>query len=382
MQSQGVMETFLNASKTALSQLSSYHTIRVVMGNQTCDLDSAVCALIQGLLEYIDVKKRGQSDLAIIPVMNIPEKEFRIKTEVVYSLRTHNIPLNLITFRDQINLQNVQNDTDKKLELILVDHHTFANEDVALKSSVVAIIDHRPLDPAWSWPNVSLNIKTVGSCATLVTCNLLEKNADILDAQLASLLRGPILIDTYNMSVEAGRATATDIDVLNTLEKLGGLTSNRTEIFNEIMTAKTNISELSLEELMIKDLKVINDIPLVGFSFLIENFLMRENAKETIEKFSNDRNCDVVILIGQNVSSEHVSRDIAIFSTSSNQLANEIIQALISSTQPYLNLELVKEIQEEKYNLCLYKQGNVKVTRKQILPIVQKTALLHKSEKI
>lgn len=69
------------------------------MGNQTCDLDSAVCALIQGLLEYIDVKKRGQSDLAIIPVMNIPEKEFRIKTEVVYSLRTHNIPLNLITFR-------------------------------------------------------------------------------------------------------------------------------------------------------------------------------------------------------------------------------------------------------------------------------------------
>lgn len=72
------------------------------------------------------------------------------------------------------------------------------------------------------------------------------------------------------MSVEAGRATATDIDVLNTLEKLGGLTSNRTEIFNEIMTAKTNISELSLEELMIKDLKVINDIPLVGFSFLIE----------------------------------------------------------------------------------------------------------------
>lgn len=92
--------------------------------------------------------------------------------------------------RDQINLQNVQNDADKKLELILVDHHTLANEDVALKSSVIAIIDHRPLDPAWSWPNVSLNIETVGSCATLVAHNLLQKNADILDAQLASLLRG------------------------------------------------------------------------------------------------------------------------------------------------------------------------------------------------
>lgn len=51
---------------------------------------------------------------------------------------------------------------------------------------------------------------------------------------------------------------------------------------------------------------------------------MRENAKEIIEKFSNNRNHDVIILIGQNVRSEHVSRDIAIFSTLFNQLANEV----------------------------------------------------------
>ncbi|XP_072761001.1 exopolyphosphatase PRUNE1-like [Anoplolepis gracilipes] len=382
MQSQGAMESFLNESKIALSQLSLYHTILVVMGNPTCDLDSAVSALVQGLLEYIDAQKYGQSNYAVIPVMNIPEKEFRIKTEVVYSLKSHNIPLNLITFRDQIDLQNIQNDADKKLELILVDHHTLANEDIALKSSVIAIIDHRPLDPAWSWPNIKLNIETVGSCATLVARNVLQKHADILDAQLASLLRGPILIDTYNLAVEAGRTTATDIDILNTLEQLGGLTSNRTETFNKLMNAKTNISDLSNEELMIKDLKITNGIPLVGFSLLVENFLMRENAKETVEKFGNDRNYDVIVLIGQNVSSEHVSRDIAIFSTLSNQLANEIIQTLISSTQPYLNLEFVKEIQEEKYKLCLYRQGNVKVTRKQLLPIIQKTALLHKSEEV
>jgi len=118
------MESFLYASKTALvrdyymslhfslyitnvlfdlfllqSQLSSYRTIRVVLGNQTCDLDSAVCALVQGLLEYVDAKKYGQDDVAVIPVMNIPEKEFRIKTEVVYSLRIHDIQPYLLTFR-------------------------------------------------------------------------------------------------------------------------------------------------------------------------------------------------------------------------------------------------------------------------------------------
>lgn len=383
MQSQGAMESFLNASKTALSQLSSYHTIRVVLGNQTCDLDSAVCALVQGLLEYVDVKKHDQDDIAVIPVMNIPEKEFRIKTEVVYSLKSHNIPLNLITFRDQIDLQSIQNDANKKLELILVDHHTLSNEDFALNSSVIAIIDHRPLDPAWSWPNISLTIRIVGSCATLVARNVLQKNDGILDVQLASLLRGPILIDTCNMSPKVHRATVTDFSVLSALEQHGGLTSEtRTETFNKIMDAKTDISELTLEELMIKDLKVINGVPLVGFPFLVESFLMRENAKETIEKFGNDRNYDVIILMGQNISDELkcVSKDIAVFSTLDNRLALDITVALLSF-EAFLNLELIKEIEIEKYKLCLYRQRNVKATRKQVLPIVQKTVVKYETRK-
>lgn len=348
----------------------------MVLGNQTCDLDSAVCALVQGLLEYTDAKRYGQSDVAVIPVMNIPEKEFSVKTEVIYSLKFHDVQPNLLTFRDQIDLQNLQNDIDKRLELILVDHHTLVGDDVALKPSVVAIIDHRPLDPAWSWPDVSLNIETVGSCATLVARNILKRNPNMLDAWLSSLLRGPILVDTYNMSDEVGRATATDVDVLNSIERLGGLASDRTETFNKIMYAKTDISELTLEDLMIKDLKVTNGIPLLGFPLLVENFLKCDNAKETIEKLVSDRNCTVHILIGHDVSSEHVSRDIAVFSTGSDQLRDAIIEALTSSTKPNLNLELITELQEGGYSLHLYRQRNVKMTREQILSIVQKASLL------
>jgi len=51
---------------------------------------------------------------------------------------------------------------------------------------------------------------------------------------------------------------------------------------------------------------------------------MRENAIETIEKFGNNRNYSVIVLIGQDLSSECVSRDIAIFSTLTNQLANDV----------------------------------------------------------
>ncbi|XP_014476732.1 PREDICTED: protein prune homolog isoform X2 [Dinoponera quadriceps] len=335
------MESFLKASKVALSDLSPYQIIRVILGNQTCDLDSAVCALAQGFSEYVNAKKHGQSDLAVIPVLNIPEKEFRIKTEVVYWLRSHNIPLYLITFRDQINLQNLQNKTDKKLELILVDHHILPNEDIVLKPSVTNIIDHRPLDPAWSWSNILLNVEIVGSCTSLVARDILQKNPDMLDAQLASFLIGPILVDTYNMSAKGGRVTATDVDVINKLEQLGRLRTDRTE-----------------------------------------NLLTRENAKEMIEKFGIDKNCTVIVLIGLDVSDGRISRDIAVFSILCDQLGNDIIQALTSSTQPPLNIDLVKEIREERYSICLYKIGNLEVTRKQILPIVQRTALLHNNERI
>lgn len=110
------------------------------------------------------------------------------------------------------------------------------------------------------------------------------------------------------MSDKADRATAIDIDVLNTLEQLGGLTSDRTETFNKLMKAKIDISELTLEELMIKDLKVVNNIPLVGFCLLVEvccnflllsfcdilhtiNILCTKYIFHTISEFSLERKC-------------------------------------------------------------------------------------------
>lgn len=58
----------------------------------------------------------------------------------------------------------------------------------------------------------------------------------------------------------------------------------------------------------------------------------------------------------------------------------QIINALTTSTQPHLDLELIQEIQDETYNFCLYRQRNLKITRKQILPIVQKMVLLNKEK--
>lgn len=78
------------------------------------------------------------------------------------------------------------------------------------------------------------------------------------------------MIDTYNMSAKGGRVTAIDVDVLNKLEQLGKITSDRTEVFNKIMNAKTDVSELTIEELILKDLKITNGVPIAVFPLLVE----------------------------------------------------------------------------------------------------------------
>ncbi|XP_033210602.1 exopolyphosphatase PRUNE1 isoform X2 [Belonocnema kinseyi] len=363
------MEKFLKASKNAIANLSGYEHVRVVLGNQTCDLDSAVCALVQGLFQYCDVQKENRSNVAVIPVMNILEKEFRVKTEVLYYLKHHKVPLSLLTFRDQIDLHALN--AENKLELVLVDHHTLTDEDSSLANSVVEIIDHRPQDVAWTWTGKRINLQTVGSCATLVAKNMLEKHPDIVDSQVSNLLRGPILVDTCNFSTEADRATPTDFEVIQSLEEVGSLDTERDAVYREILSAKTDITGLTPSDLMIKDLKVVNGIPIAGFPMLVQNFVALNGAFEAVESFTKSRYCTLTILIGMDLKNNAMSRDIGVFSLDSNELENKIIRALTSSTDP--NLDLVEEnrVAGKGRNLVIYKQRNVRATRKQILPIIQ-----------
>ncbi|OAD59555.1 Protein prune like protein, partial [Eufriesea mexicana] len=349
--------------------LSNYKTIRIVLGNETCDLDSAVSALIQAFSEYLDGIKKKEINLAVIPVMNIPEKDYRAKTEVVYFLKRHNIFSYLLTFRNQIDLKALRETTETKLELVLVDHHSLPDEDIYLKDFVVKIIDHRPRDERWSWPGRKIYLQSVGSCATLVARNLFNKHPEVIDSQISS----PILIDTSNFSKDVDRATPVDIEVFEALDKVSLLDVNRDKVFNEIIRAKSDISELTTDDLLIKDLKVTAGVPIVGLPMLVKNFLDLQKNLKSLGDFAERRNTTIVILMGLEHNSEKLSRDIAIFSLTINRLREKIIKALTVFAEPSLKLTLIREIYEEdgNFNLILYAQNNLHVTRKQILPIIR-----------
>lgn len=70
-------------------------SVMVVMGNETCDLDSAVSSLVYSLFLH----HQTTPDTLIVPVMNIPRIQLPVKTEVVYVFKKYELELEHIICR-------------------------------------------------------------------------------------------------------------------------------------------------------------------------------------------------------------------------------------------------------------------------------------------
>lgn len=74
--------------------------------------------------------------------------------------------------------------------------------------------------------------------------------------------------------MSAARATTIDIQVMETLDKMLGVSLNqedRDKLYLKILNAKIDISSLSPMEILQKDLKLINGIIAIpGFPILVE----------------------------------------------------------------------------------------------------------------
>lgn len=78
------------------------------------------------------------------------------------------------------------------------------------------------------------------------------------------------MIDTYNLSKKVDRATSMDIEIIETLEKIGSLDLDRNKVFNEIFNAKSDISELTVDDLLIRDLKETSGVPITVLPILVK----------------------------------------------------------------------------------------------------------------
>lgn len=221
--------------------------IHAVIGNEAADLDSMASAIMYGFLACRTLERRNQPH---VPVINIPRRDFVLRTEAVYLFDRLGLDVTALQFIDEINLGALHR--DGQLSLTLVDHNVLSQDQAPYHDAVEAIIDHH--DDSGLYPRAALRrIEPVGSAATLVAEMILRDNPELLDEGTATLLLGTLLLDTVNLSPGAGRVTPKDTDVANQLRGIAGAESQT--LFDALQSAKFDVSALGTGDLLRKDYK-------------------------------------------------------------------------------------------------------------------------------
>ncbi|XP_056142650.1 exopolyphosphatase PRUNE1 [Lampris incognitus] len=360
------METFLRRCRDALMENGdSSPGFHVVMGNEACDLDSMVSAL--AFAYYLS--KTVHSDWLPVPVLNILKEEFVLRTDSVFLLRQTGLSQDLLLFRDQLDLRDLQR--SGRLALTLVDHNILPSSDSDLEEAVVEVIDHHHMerDPS---PSCPVTVEMVGSCATLVTERIVQKAPDILDQQLAQLLYGTIVLDCVNMAPEAGKVTPKDSQYAALLEKHFPSLPPRGALFQSLQNAKFDVSGLTTDQMLLKDMKAVTGgdlhLAISVIYMTLEKFLQRTDLEQKLSAFCQKHQYD--LLLAMTISfkdNKEPFRQLAVYSHSAPHL-EEVSQALEQARNPTLNL---CPISSPHLHIKAYHQGNTLASRKKLLPIVK-----------
>ncbi|NWW96205.1 PRUN1 Exopolyphosphatase, partial [Rhynochetos jubatus] len=343
-----------------------HRELHVVMGNEACDLDSTVSALA---LAFFLAKTSPASKAAFIPVLNIPRADFALRTETTFLLREEGIPASSLIFRDEIDLGGLHR--AGLLSLTLVDHHVLPSADAALEGAVVEVLDHRPLERD-RVPGCRVTAEPVGSCATLVTERIARGPLGVLDRPTAALLHGTILLDCVNLSPAAGKVTPRDVACVSLLEESFPELPPRDTVFQALQAAKFDVSGLTTEQMLRKDLKVVSGGELLLATSAIyvdlETFLRRPGLLQDLDAFCRARGYAglVAMMISFNERNEP-SRQLAVYSRHET-LRGAVCRALEKVTEPALQLQ---PLPSPWSCVGTYGQGNAAASRKKVLPILR-----------
>lgn len=358
------MEAYLRSCRDVLKSCSRNSPgLHVVMGNEACDMDSMVSALTFAyfLSKSLDCKRIP------VPVLNIPRAEFPLRSDSIFLLRESGLSQDYLLFRDEVDLHGLHK--NKQLTLTLVDHNVLPSADSELEDAVVEVIDHHLLQrPSSSCP---ITVEPVGSCTTLVTERIAQKSPAVLDQQVAQLLYGTIILDCVNMAPEAGKVTPKDSQYAIFLEQRFPKLPPRGALFQSLQNAKFDVSGLSTEQMLLKDMKAASggDLRLaVSVIYMtLEDFLQRSGLQQDLCEFCHSHNYN--LLLAMTISfkdSKEPFRQLAVYS-SSTVYREEMSKALEKAKNPSLEL---KPLSSPYPDVKAFIQGNTLASRKKVMPII------------
>ncbi|XP_069891882.1 protein prune homolog 2 isoform X2 [Dipodomys merriami] len=349
------MEEFLQRAKSKLDRSKRLEKVHVVIGPQSCDLDSLISAFTYAY--FLD--KVSPPGILCLPVLNIPRTDFNYFAETRFILEELSISESFHIFRDDINLHQLND--EGKLSMTLVGSNVLASEDKTLESAVVKVINP-----------VEQNDGEVGlrePSSSLVLKELLREAPELITEQLAHLLRGSILFKW--MTMDPNQVSEKQEEILSILEEQFPNLPPREDIISVLQETQFSAQGLSIEQILLKDLKELTDgeikVAISTVNLTMENCLFHSNVASDFKAFTDKFGFDVLILFASCLSEQLPRRQIAVYSQNL-ELCSQICCELEESQNPCLELEPFECGCDE---ILVYQQEDPAVTCDQVVLLIK-----------
>lgn len=409
------LSSFLSHARSSLAKaLRGTETVNIVIGNESCDLDSLTSSLLYSYIRSTSPPRNAFSPI-YIPLLNIHSHAIRLRPEFTavceYAHISPSKLLNLDDLHDGFKMT-------ENVRWILVDHNVLQdNLGKQHSSQVCGVIDHHEDEHAIpqntsSEPHI---IEKCGSCTSVVvhycrsawdtisTSSTLSIGAghgqgesainDSVfaqgwDAQIAKMALASILIDTANLTAP-GKVEVMDREAVAYLEAKIHLSAkdtpgwDRAQFYKKINEAKSDIENLEFDEILVKDYKEwAEDDKILGISSVVKplSFLVQKAGDQStfdtaVQNFMQSRNISLFAIMTAYTSRTGVFQRELLLQADSRSAA--IAQKFQDHAARSLNLENKAAsgigIGEKSGQIWrkIWQQGDVEKSRKQVAPILR-----------
>lgn len=340
-------------------------------------MDSIACALGHAYMLSQTVPTGAFS----LPLLQCSRADLHLRQDVIWLFGELGIDPDTLLYCDDLSAEVLSN-VDERF-ITLVDHNSPKGFLERFKPNITEIIDHheRTESTLASGDGVKVLIENVGSCSTLVAERILSDNALVVDEKLAALLLASILLDTGDLKLQE-RVTKKDNAIAEQLLQKVASNIDREQFYTKLFEQRSDISQLTTLDVLRRDFKLerVGDKFSFGFctvTTLLSDFLRRPDIVRDLSSFYASHNLDALLLLGIRVSSHDDSekrRQIAIFRPSSQPSDSPVphlLESLASLLEDDPDLKCDRTDESiEGFDGVLLEQGNVAVSRKQIIPKV------------
>lgn len=390
--------------------------LKFVTGNQSADLDSVISAI-----SYSYLTNLKDSSEHVIPLINIPREDLRLRRDIVLVLRAHSINEDLLYFVEDFS--QLIKKSEAPSQLTLVDHCNLQGDEVtdaynAKLLKIVAIIDHHADEQIALDANPRI-VQVNGSCSSLVFNywynQIGQPTSFYTDNDVILLLLAPLLIDTTNMAAKVENEDTiafkkygeillssdnTSLDIFKAYALPGAEPQKEIDIFEsfykQVKAQKKNIEGFSMKDFLRKDYKQFEfhsktsgSSSRIGFSSLLKPFswiLKNYSYAEVITactELRKDNNLDVNVMTTSYTRKDNglYAREFAYCYNSTN--SNSELYAKLPEFCTVLDLHsddlysvLAKDLSalnnfQSNEVLILLNQHNTQASRKQVVPAVK-----------